>query len=94
MKRFENYESQKIRRFGQNNEPKKLKSSVFGKKRIFFSAEMQISKQKRGSEIKNNYSYFFSTKKLFLSSIRVVFEHLRHQYFFPLHIMYVLKFII
>ena len=82
MKRFENYESQKIRRFGQNNEPKKTKKFGFRKKTDFFSAEMQISKQKRGSEIKNNYSNFFSTKKIFLSSIRVVFEHLRHHNLF------------
>ena len=64
MKRFENYESQKIRRFGQNNEPKKTKKFGFRKKTDFFSAEMQISKQKRGSEIKNNYSNFITKKNI------------------------------
>ena len=49
---------------GKTMNRKKLKSSVFGKKRIFFSAEMQISKQKRGSEIKNNYSNFITKKNI------------------------------
>ena len=65
MKRFENYESQKIRRFGQNNEPKKTKKFGFRKKTDFFRLKCKFRNKNVAQKLRTIIQIFFQQKNYF-----------------------------